>query len=1564
MHKRYFFIVLLLLCQRVNAQSPNWQWVKGLVSDGSVNAKVVCTDANQNVYVAGDFTGPPLKIDNISIPGGRTFLIKCDPTGKIIWTKLSNEVGFIKSMCVDNEGNLLVAGFFRGYSLVLDNNNIVLVNKGDNDVFMAKFNPNGNVLWAKSYGGAYADIGTSITTDVLNNVILAGSFESDSIKFDHITLVNKMEFDEDVFIVKCNASGNVIWAQSGNGLDQDIPEALTTDLNGNIALAGYFKSQSFSFGNTTFVNTDTTFLSYDGFLLKLSTAGDVLWSAKIAGNYDDKPRSIKYDANGNLIVAGNFNSTNVSLGDTVLTNKGAVKTNDMFLVKYDSTGKKIWVLGIGTPKSEEIEGLAVDKNGNIYETGTFRSNQITFDKNITLTNSGNNVNYPTDFYLVQFNPDGKAIWAKNATNAGDFSYGYGIDVTKSGTIYNTGFYKTRITLDNILSPNAGKDGAGFIAKLCAFSGVISITGSTAICAGGSTTLDAGAGYPKYVWSNKDTTQQITVSAAGTYSVIVTNDVGCEAAASIVVTMITKPEMTASYEVLPACNRTLTPSIKFSSVPKGATITWTNSNSSIGLPSNGTGDIPSFIAIDTSIVPIQAKIMATATLAGSGCVFPKDSININVSPRVDASFYYTDSVFCQADANPIPIVTGKKGYFSTSDPGVTVNYLTGEIDLLASSPGKYKIMHFSNAVCRDTSYFSMTIKGIAKIDAGWDVNLCGGDTLQLLSSKGGLTQTVLWKTSGTGKFNDSTALRPKYVPSLADIDLGKVMLTVSTDKPAMGCGEAAHDTLFVTILKCKYPTVETTFFKSCNLDGMKNTLSSVIQTADSNYVFSGYVPIYKDKIYNYCLLKTNKYGDTIWSRIFTNKNLSASNLRKTIVRQTTDGGYIAAFTVSQMNKYNNIILMKTDNNGKMLWSKRYIGDLNDAVNSIIVTKDGGYAVVGQTWEVSGMKLGCIFLLKTDGLGNVEWSKTYRQGYSTEANDVVQTLDGGYVIAGSLSVGGKAPAVYLAKVDSTGEPLWEKSYRKDTDTIVWVKKVLATKDGGYMVFGHRAMSKSETTYCQLIKTNADGDIQWARLYGGYLGSYKGTSITETYDGCYAFSGYIFGRNICNSYLVKISSQGIKAFEKIYGDSVSSNSSSADYGSLLQAMDGGYMMCSSLNGFFNESLLIKTDEQGTTCFVRNGTGELYSRELTVTPLTSIISSKGYSENIVFDSYSWINPSTRCISSAPVRPGDSDANTVADNFDILPIGLYYNNNGVPRSSTSNLWQEYPAKDWGAMQTNGHDIKHADCNGDGIVNSDDTTAIQLNFNLKHATPHYYNYTKQVGAPDLYFVTKKNTYKSTDSVEVEVWLGNSTLPISNLYGLAFNIDYNSDLVQAATEQLTYPNSWVGKNQQDVLNILKVDRSLNVCYYGQTRFNHQNAKGYGKIATFNFQLKDNIPDNTKMIFAVSSYQANDSVGTPLVFNLMKDTIIINPSTIGINEENSDLRMTISPNPFITKAQISFNKELRNSTVEIFDVLGQKVRTISFSGNELSLEREGLKPGIYFIQIVSANMILTNKKVVIQ
>jgi hypothetical protein len=301
--------------------------------------------------------------------------------------------------------------------------------------------------------------------------------------------------------------------------------------------------------------------------------------------------------------------------------------------------------------------------------------------------------------------------------------------------------------------------------------------------------------------------------------------------------------------------------------------------------------------------------------------------------------------------------------------------------------------------------------------------------------------------------------------------------------------------------------------------------SVQQTSDGGYVVAGRTDSYGNGPQVY-LIKTNSFGDTIWTRIYGGSGAEYVYS----IQQTTDGGYIVAgFTNSFGAGYDDFYLIKTDALGDTLWTRTYGGTNYDWGYSVRQTLDGGYIVTGYTGSF-GAGSDDVWLIKTNASGDTLWSRTYGGAGYDAGNAVQQTSDTGYIVAGYTGSFGNGYQVYLIKTNSFGDTLWTRTYGgAGYDAGQFVQQTL---DGGYIVAGY-TNSFGNGWQVYLIKTNASGDTLWTRTYGGTAGDEEGYSVQQTTDGGYIVAGYTtsFG-NSYQVYLIKTDANGSSGVEETAG------------------------------------------------------------------------------------------------------------------------------------------------------------------------------------------------------------------------------------------------------------------------------------------------------------------------------------------------------------------------------------------------------------------------------------------------
>ncbi|RMG74555.1 MAG: hypothetical protein D6722_02335 [Bacteroidetes bacterium] len=318
--------------------------------------------------------------------------------------------------------------------------NSPLTSAGSFDVFVQKMDPDGNFLWARSFGGNMVDNAHALSLDASGNVYTTGSF-SGTVDFDPGAGTAELTASViDIFVQKMDPSGQFLWARSfgGSGLDEGY--AIACDALGHVYTCGTF-SGTVDFDPDTGVFNLTAVGSDDIFVQKLDADGNFRWAVSFGGAEADRVNSIGVD--GDLYLTGSFGGTADFDPGAGTINLTAVGSDDIFVQKLDTAGALLWAVSLGGAQEDYGTSLSVDALGNVYTTGAFKET-VDFDPGAGTDSRASVGSY--DLFVLKLDADGVFQWATSLgwTNRDE---GQAITADAAGNVYLTGAFRETVDFD-------------------------------------------------------------------------------------------------------------------------------------------------------------------------------------------------------------------------------------------------------------------------------------------------------------------------------------------------------------------------------------------------------------------------------------------------------------------------------------------------------------------------------------------------------------------------------------------------------------------------------------------------------------------------------------------------------------------------------------------------------------------------------------------------------------------------------------------------------------------------------------------------------------------------------------------------------------------------------------------------------------------------------------------------------------------------------------------------------------------------------------------------------------
>lgn len=376
-----------------------------------------------------------------------------------------NDLIAINSITVDVDGNIITTGEFWG-TLDFDPGpgTTLLTANNLNDVFVQKLDEDGNLLWAKSYGGNDYDSGESIGIDINGNIYVAGDFRN-TVDFDPGAGSFELSATgvDDVFIQKLSPNGDFIWAKAINGTVSAYLSDIVVDPNGAIVLVGNF-SGTYDFDPGIGTSDHTSVGNSDIFILKIDLNGNYTWSKTFGGAQNEQGNTIDVDLDGNIYTAGYYESIvdfDPGPGVNQHTSNGSF---DIYVQKLDENGNFVWVATYGGVGYDIGEEIAVDENSHVYLSGGFYET-VDFDPGPGIVNATSNGTM--DVFVQKLDENGDLLWI-NTFGGSAFDPVSSLTLDDYSNVYTVGMFRNTVDFDpspNIENLTSSGNADVFIQKL-------------------------------------------------------------------------------------------------------------------------------------------------------------------------------------------------------------------------------------------------------------------------------------------------------------------------------------------------------------------------------------------------------------------------------------------------------------------------------------------------------------------------------------------------------------------------------------------------------------------------------------------------------------------------------------------------------------------------------------------------------------------------------------------------------------------------------------------------------------------------------------------------------------------------------------------------------------------------------------------------------------------------------------------------------------------------------------------------------------------------------------------
>lgn len=417
-----FICSVLISSYTLFAQNPVWDWAKEGTTTNGASGQSVSGNGNGKCVVGGSFSDTTIQFGTFNLFNGGNFLTddifltKYDANGNVIWAYRFGGVSndAILDVFVDRAENIFVTGHYSSPSLILGS--FTLNNSsGNSDVFTAKFNASGTCIWARAGNGNGFSEGRSISVDTNGYCYVGGVFGGNGIQFGTLNLTNTNAATTDLFLIQYTGAGNETWCWNAISSGDDALEEIASAAASYIAITGSFNGATIGIDTYTLNNVG----GYDAFVAVVDgSTGSVYGTLGIGTTNDEYGRSIAVGNQIGIITGGDFSGPSLTIGSYTVNNPNN-GSNQCYLAHIDWSMFVYWARSFGGTGSDVSGAIHVDPFDKIYTTGSYESQNIIFNQD-TLSATGG-----SDVYVCRWASNGNPLWA---ISGGGLGYDYGLDV--------------------------------------------------------------------------------------------------------------------------------------------------------------------------------------------------------------------------------------------------------------------------------------------------------------------------------------------------------------------------------------------------------------------------------------------------------------------------------------------------------------------------------------------------------------------------------------------------------------------------------------------------------------------------------------------------------------------------------------------------------------------------------------------------------------------------------------------------------------------------------------------------------------------------------------------------------------------------------------------------------------------------------------------------------------------------------------------------------------------------------------------------------------------------------